>query len=233
MAAADDLLSTCGSLDCLQLKAEVVSAFCIIFGLNIATNKLRTYHVRWGNKNTDLLDHNRNPYRDATGGIDTMDYIINYSGQTSMNMSNEKVDAALARIETFPCMADLKKTALKRCVYMSMVYQLRYANWSLSVSIKLDQETSACIKRLAGMSQNYPSELLFVSGKYGGHNFARHSDAVQIAKLVILHSYQARLMVADNFNGYHTMIMSSLLGFFNTYLWLVNLRQQILQTTVQ
>ena len=126
MAAADDLLSTCGSLDCLQLKADVVSAFCIIFGLDVATTKLRTYHVRWGNENTDLLDHNRNPYRDATGGIDTMDYIMvysgdwqgvkvqlaekgmmyylgihwdmEYSGQTTMNMSTEKLDTALARI---------------------------------------------------------------------------------------------------------------------------------------
>ena len=51
MAAADDLQSTCGSLDCLQLKAVVVSAFCIIFGLDIATTNLRTYHVRWGNEN--------------------------------------------------------------------------------------------------------------------------------------------------------------------------------------
>ena len=104
----------------------MVSAFCIIFGLKIATPKLHSYHVRWGNENTDLLDHNRNPYRDATGGIDTMDYIMvysgdwqgvkvqlaergmmrylgkcwdmDYSGQTIIDMSTEKLDAALARI---------------------------------------------------------------------------------------------------------------------------------------
>ena len=41
-AAADDLLSACGTLQALQHKADIVSAFCIIFGLDIATTKLRT-----------------------------------------------------------------------------------------------------------------------------------------------------------------------------------------------
>ena len=80
MAGADDLLSTCGTLEGLRQKAEVVSAFCIIFGLDIATSKLRTYHVRWGNENTDLPDGNSNPYRDASGCIDTRDYITVYWG---------------------------------------------------------------------------------------------------------------------------------------------------------
>ena len=100
-----------------------------------------------------------------------------------MDMTTEKLDAALARIQTFPCTADIKKTALERCVYMSLVYQLKFANWPLSIFVKLDQRISACIKRIIGLSQNYPSELLYVSGKYGGHNFARLSDVVHMAKL--------------------------------------------------
>ena len=198
MAAADDLLSTGGTLESLHLKTEVVSVLCIIFGFGIATSKLRTYHVSWGNENTDLLDHNGNPYRDASGGIDTRDYItvysgdwhgdkvklaqkgmmrylgihwdMDYSGQTIMNMTTEKLDAALAHIQTFPCTADIKKTALERCVYMSLVYQLKFVNWLLSIFVKLDERISACIKRIIGLSQNYPSELLYVPGKYGGHS---------------------------------------------------------------
>ena len=80
IAAADDLLSTCGILECLRQKAEVVSAFRIILGLDIATTKLRTYHVRWGNQNKDLLDDNSEPYRETDGSIDTRDYITVYAG---------------------------------------------------------------------------------------------------------------------------------------------------------
>ena len=36
-AAADDLLSACGTLKAQQHKADIVSAFCIIFGLDIAS----------------------------------------------------------------------------------------------------------------------------------------------------------------------------------------------------
>ena len=53
-AAADDLLSACGTLQALQHKADIVSAFCIIFGLDIATTKLRTFHLQWGNGNLNL-----------------------------------------------------------------------------------------------------------------------------------------------------------------------------------
>jgi hypothetical protein len=43
IAYADDLISSTSKLTGLQLKADIVSAFSIIFGLDIATNKLRTF----------------------------------------------------------------------------------------------------------------------------------------------------------------------------------------------
>ena len=51
VTAAEDLLSACGTFKALQKKANIVSAFYIIFGLDIATAKLRTFHLRWGNGN--------------------------------------------------------------------------------------------------------------------------------------------------------------------------------------
>ena len=43
------LLTTCsrGTFKALQKKANIVSTFYIIFGLDIATAKLRTFHLRW------------------------------------------------------------------------------------------------------------------------------------------------------------------------------------------
>ena len=43
IAYADDLLSGMSSLEGIQEKAKIVSAFSIIFGLDIATSKLRTF----------------------------------------------------------------------------------------------------------------------------------------------------------------------------------------------
>ena len=78
---------------------------------------------------------------------------MNYSDQISTDMTTEMLDAGLARIQTFPCTADVKKTALERCVYMSLVYQLKFADWLLSIVVKLDQKISACIKRIIGLSR--------------------------------------------------------------------------------
>lgn len=58
----------------------MVSAFCIIFGLDIATTKLRTYHFRLRNQNRDLLDANRELFREPDRSIDTRYYITVYAG---------------------------------------------------------------------------------------------------------------------------------------------------------
>ena len=50
---------------------------------------------------------------------------------------------------------------------MFLVYQLKFASWPPSGFLKLDQKVIACIKRIAGLCLNYPSELLYVSGRYG------------------------------------------------------------------
>ena len=74
--AADDLLSACGTFKALQKKANIVSAFCIIFGLDIATAKLRTFHLRW----------ERKPRRCCRGGRDgnaseTPDTLLVHTGR--------------------------------------------------------------------------------------------------------------------------------------------------------
>ena len=43
IAYADDLVSATSTISGLQLKADIVSAYAIIFGLDIATSKLRTF----------------------------------------------------------------------------------------------------------------------------------------------------------------------------------------------
>jgi hypothetical protein len=48
---ADDLVSVTTTLSGLQRKADTVSAFAIIFGLDIAIAKLRACKVEWGQEN--------------------------------------------------------------------------------------------------------------------------------------------------------------------------------------
>ena len=43
VAFADDLISVTGNLEGLQQKADVMGAWCVITGVEIATKKLRTF----------------------------------------------------------------------------------------------------------------------------------------------------------------------------------------------
>ena len=137
-----------------------------------------------------------------------------YSGEAILDMAWEKLDIALARIQTFSCTNNIKKTALERCVYMSLVYQLKFANWSLITFRTLDQKISACIKRILGLYQSYPTDLLYLPGKYGGHGWLRLSDVVHIAKLSLLNRYHAPKGGPDpqSLNGLHPRTISSLIG---------------------
>ena len=54
---ADDLLSSSGKLEGLQTKADMVSAFSIIFGLEIAVHKLRVAKLLWRKEGIDRDEH--------------------------------------------------------------------------------------------------------------------------------------------------------------------------------
>jgi hypothetical protein len=52
----DDLLTVQRSSEALQMQADVMSAFAVVFGLKFSVQKFRAMAVRWGNKNRPLED---------------------------------------------------------------------------------------------------------------------------------------------------------------------------------
>jgi len=54
-AYADDMLSPGSDLVILQQKADIVSAFAIIFNYDIAIDKLRSLFMEWGHEVSDTL----------------------------------------------------------------------------------------------------------------------------------------------------------------------------------
>jgi len=55
MAYSDDAFTPAHSLPILQRKADIVSAFSIIFGLDVSVSKLRTTIAEWGREQPELL----------------------------------------------------------------------------------------------------------------------------------------------------------------------------------
>lgn len=44
-----DLLSIASSVERLQLKADIVSGFCLTFQMFLNVKKFRAFHINWGN----------------------------------------------------------------------------------------------------------------------------------------------------------------------------------------
>ncbi len=59
IAFADDVLSIESTMAALQAKAHLISAWCILTGIEISYTKLRTFGVHWGVHKVDppLLVH--------------------------------------------------------------------------------------------------------------------------------------------------------------------------------
>ncbi len=61
IAYADDLLSIEATIEALQAKAHLISAWCIFTGIEISYTKLRSFGVHWGvpRKDPPLIVHSK------------------------------------------------------------------------------------------------------------------------------------------------------------------------------
>ena len=48
IAFADDLVSITATLAGLQMKADIISGWCMATGVKVAISKLRTFEISWG-----------------------------------------------------------------------------------------------------------------------------------------------------------------------------------------
>ena len=103
-----------------------------------------------------------------------------YTGKTILNMNWESWISPWRAYRPSPAQTTSRKqpcngvSTCPCCISSS----LRTGPWY--------QKISACIKRILGLYQSYPKDLLYLPGNYGGNGWLRFSDVVHIAKLAIL-----------------------------------------------
>ena len=175
--------SACGTLKALQHKADIVSAFCIIFGLDIATTKLRTFHLQWGNGNLDLAPSDDSPQqapdtllvhtdrwipqtvRLASTGIMKhlgVHWDMRCDGASICQLTLDNLEAAISRLRPFPC---IKQAVLERCIYPSLIYQMQFANWPLAKYRALDKKINALIKKITKFPNSFPTALMHMGNE--------------------------------------------------------------------
>ena len=115
---------------------------------------------------------------------------MRYDGATIYQLTLDNLEAAISRLRTFPCSSEIKQAVLERCIYPSLIYQMKFANWQLAKYRELNKRINALIKRITKFPNSFPTALIYMGKEHGGLNFKRLSDAVHSAKLSLLHRYQ-------------------------------------------
>ena len=196
-AYVDDLVSCCLTPDQIQRKADIVSAFCLITGITISVDKLRRVVHTWSRR---PLTETPVMYIHEYGWIPraipvTTDGSTSYLG-VAYDASNSGKTAlvTLLSIAKQTCntvvhtrASDTTKLETVICSpYAKARYIAKLSNLSLSQLRRVDKVFNRFLNTATKNMHGFPSELLYLSWKYGGLGLPRFSDTVQLDKYQIL-----------------------------------------------
>ena len=197
-AYADDLLSISASSHNLQAKADIVSAFAVAFGLDLALHKFRTSATTWGSE-----------HRITAAGIVvhtgqwtphlvpfTEEAHIKYLGslQSRSNRGEEEgrrmdaiVSTAARSLSTKKASPELVLKAISLVTQAKANYAGQFGAWPLRNYQKWDTALNKVIKAKLHALQSYPQALLAAPVAHGGLGIQSTSVRIQEAKWRLLH----------------------------------------------
>ena len=197
VAYADDIVSQQGTMESLQHKADLISAFNIIMNMEIATGKLRVLGVKWGNAHRDniekLLIH--------TAGWIASEIDVKPDGELkhlgivwSMDLSNNSnFEAARLKLQKW-CInvkrsrlsAASKKVALETSIFQKIIYCGRFSPWTEEQLRILDKLVENLLRSIFKCSYGSPTSLFYIDKMHGGYGCKQLSEEINKARLAMM-----------------------------------------------
>ena len=206
-AFADDLFSISARREGLQLKADIVSAFASIFGIRIATTKLRTFAKCWGSDpsgwthgdyhltiHNELWEPTEIPVLYAT--LRSIDSVFRYLGVQidSNNLYHHQHRLLLKQIRETATMARHKHAspetidmALTTSLHRKISFPAKFMPWSLKKLRTLDPPLNDLLKHHLRMLPATANAALYMAVDVGGMGLTRLSDQILLDKFAMLH----------------------------------------------
>jgi len=226
---ADDLLSGMSSLSGLQLKADIVSAYSIIFGLDIAIPKLRTF-VHFPHGSPLLSSHSPLPTITihTSGWIPQLipvarqgilkvlgklyDISSPYIHKSQFAVSKNLADSACNLLSrTYGSPANLRMVA-QTVIAKRIEYAAQFSSWTQAEYDRIDQPFSQLYRKLSSNMGSYPASLLYLPNESGGLGYYKVSDGIQKSKYSLFQRHlRAGGHIAHNMDTllYHATFDSS------------------------
>jgi hypothetical protein len=141
VAFADDLISVTGSMAELQKKADIISGWCLLTGIKVATSKLRTFGLQWGVRKEEKMEMwltegpgVRTRVEVKSEGIMTHLGII-WNMDTHNKKQWEDIKLVIERMGNIIMRGKGtnrdKVTVLNYCLRATVLYRMQYCAWGL------------------------------------------------------------------------------------------------------
>ena len=201
----DDLVCASGTADGLQKIANLVSAFCILFHLELNSSKFRAFALNWGNPNISAMD-NMTIY--TKGWIPTtiamqhdgtmthlgVDWDMYLDNTTMYEKIVRQVTISLDRIVKSSASQAIRIAAIQISLMNQIVYETKFTTWPLQDYQKIDTLFNKALRRISLNQKSFPTSLLYMSTEHLGLGYPQFSTQCQIAKL---HLYQRSAYSTD------------------------------------
>jgi ribonuclease HI len=224
IAYADDLLSGMSSIEGLQEKAKIVSAFAIIFGLDIAKSKLRSFiHNSHDTKHvpqafniytSGWIEHSV-PIA-STGSLKALGMVYDISSsqlhKSQFELSKVKAERSCNIIRRSRGSRAQLATVVSTCVMKRAEYTGKFSANTDSQTQELDKVFTHAFKDLTLNLTSFPDALIYLPRNLGGLGFPKLSDCVGEAKYSIQQRHlHAQGMVANTMDTllYNGVVQSS------------------------
>jgi len=184
-AFADDTLSFSSDKPTIQEKADIVSAFSIIFGTDLRADKLRNLYLSYGSEDRTPEephtltvhtqdDHNRwqpniVPVR-TEGEFPHLGVLLCPKGtfDAQFNKTMEMAKQECSTISSRRCCPATKIAALRIRTTPRALYAPSFCNWPLARYTQLQIPFNQAYKKSARLMQSHPNHLLYAPVTEGG-----------------------------------------------------------------
>jgi ribonuclease HI len=223
IAYADDLLSGMSSLEGIQEKAKIVSAFSIIFGLDIATSKLRTFlHTSKVPSESLFFSIYTSGWVEhavpicVSGTLKALGMLYDISSPQLHKSQFLATKLKAERACNIVCRSRGSRAQLikvvNNCIAKRSEYTGKFSSWTMEQMEAIEQVFTQTYKHLTYNLSSFPTELLYLNTERGGLGLPRLSDVISAAKYSIFQRHQhAGGIISSNIDTllYNATVQSS------------------------
>jgi hypothetical protein len=186
-AFADDLATIARKLADLQRKADIVSAFALIFDLTISPTKLQLFSFSGPSTSKHLTIHGPGwtPYALPFTTDTHFRYLglhidTSYNGKHQLDLSLTSIRQLCHIIKHRHASPTIKYTVARSVAMSKAMYTGQLSPLSLSQYHQLDQPFNDLLRHSTRNLPGFPTKLLYLPTTHGGLGFTRFSYSVQL-----------------------------------------------------